>query len=155
MPHFEFKSYQFLDFSENDNPKVFFEGDKLVISAEREGEVIMVSTPMPGKPLAPVTSSKVTQPKRKSLSSRSARRQVIPQPRLPITDSRVGENSKLAKLTVEQVKEIKQFLNDPKTLEEFGSWTNAYIQIGKMYGVHFTTIANIAKYRTWKHVSVN
>lgn len=155
VAHFEFKSIQLLDFSTEDNPKVFFEGDKLVISAERGGEVLMVSTPMPGEQRIAKVQTQVKKPKRKMLASSGKRYPLPTQQVLPATDSRVGENSKLAKLNEEKVKEIKQFLNDPKTLDEFSSWTNAYIQLGRMYNVHFTTISNIAKNRTWKHVSID
>ena len=144
MSQFNFQSCSILEFSKEDDPRVFFEDDRLMITAERNNERILISAPLPsGK--APVVLAKVKAPKRKPLLST---------PKLPTTDSRVGENSKMSKLTVAEVTEIKQILADPKSLKDFKNHTNAYIELGKMYNVHFTTIANIAKHRTWKHVNI-
>lgn len=110
----------------------------------------MITAPMPQeKAKAPVTRSQVKAPNRKPIKAAAKTSST-----LPVTDSRVGENSKLSKLTAAQVTDIKQMLADPQTLKEFKTRTNSYVELAKVYGVHWTTVANIDKRRTWKHVNI-
>ena len=150
MSHFDFQSYRLLEFSNEDCPTVFFNDDRLCITAERDDEIIMITAPMPQeKAKAPVTRSQVKAPNRKPIKAAAKTSST-----LPVTDSRVGENSKLSKLTAAQVTDIKQMLADPQTLKEFKTRTNSYVELAKVYGVHWTTVANIDKRRTWKHVNI-
>lgn len=57
----------------------------------------------------------------------------------------IGEMNNMAKLTEEQVKEIKFLLRDTKLSAN---------KIGKRYGVSFWTIGDIRCGRTWKHVII-
>lgn len=57
-----------------------------------------------------------------------------------------------AKLTAETASQIKEMLNDKGIMSQFSSKHQAYIQIGKAYGVSNHTIRSIAKGIAWKEV---
>lgn len=59
-----------------------------------------------------------------------------------------------SKLTEQQVIEIKQILADKMLMSQFSSKTNAYKQLGQMYGVSGCRIQQIANGNGWNHVKV-
>lgn len=59
-----------------------------------------------------------------------------------------------SKLTEQQVIELKQILADPELMSKFSSKTNAYKQLGQMYGVSGCRIQQIANGNGWNHIKV-
>jgi hypothetical protein len=59
-----------------------------------------------------------------------------------------------AKLTEQQVIEMKQILADPEIMSKFSSKTNAYAQLGQMYGVSSCRVQQIANGKGWTHIKV-
>jgi hypothetical protein len=59
-----------------------------------------------------------------------------------------------SKLTEQQVIELKQILADDELMSKFSSKTNAYKQLGQMYGVSGCRIQQIANGNGWNHVKV-
>ena len=58
----------------------------------------------------------------------------------------------LAKLTAQQVLEIRELAKDSEIVKSYGSLTSFCVEIGKVYNVHFTTIAAILRRASWKHI---
>lgn len=59
-----------------------------------------------------------------------------------------------SKLTEQQVIELKQILGDPELMSKFSSKTNAYKQLGQMYGVSGCRIQQIANGQGWNHIQI-
>lgn len=58
------------------------------------------------------------------------------------------------KLTESQAFELKQILADPELMSKFRSKTNAYKQLGQMYGISGARVQQIANGDGWKHLKV-
>ena len=59
-----------------------------------------------------------------------------------------------SKLTESQVIEMKQILADPELMSKFRSKTQAYKQLGQMYGVSGCRVQQIANGNGWNHIKV-
>jgi hypothetical protein len=138
MSPFNFQSIQSLEISKDDHPEIDVRDGRLVLTAQRGTERIMITAPIAG--MVPIVANRTV----KTVNSKVAT--------LPSTDKRVGENHALAKLTESEVREIKNILKDKKLSSSFKNKTKFYQELGKDYKVHFTTIANIACGASWKHV---
>lgn len=155
MAPFNFSSVQSLDLNPEDNPQIDIKKDQVVITAQRGDERIMITAKIPGVNV-PVVATTVSTPGKKPVQ---VSHQIIQSKQhplkgavLPASDKRTGENNALAKLTAKQVLEIRELASDPDIVKAYGSLTNFYTEIGKVYNVHFTTIGNIVNRQSWKHL---
>jgi len=144
MSPFNFQSIQSLEISKDDHPEIDVRDGRLVLTAQRGTERIMITAPIAG--MVPTVSKRTVKV--------AGNKTVIKTAKLLKTDRRVGENHALSKLKESDVREIKNMLNDQKLTKSFKNQTTLYQDLGKAYKVHFTTIANIAKGYSWKHVEV-
>jgi hypothetical protein len=144
MSPFNFQSIQSLEISKDDHPEIDVRDGRLVLTAQRGTVRIMITAPIAG--MVPTVSKRAVKV--------AGNKTVVKTAKLLKTDRRVGENHALSKLTESDVREIKNMLNDQKLTKSFKNQTTLYQDLGKAYKVHFTTIANIAKGYSWKHVEV-
>ena len=142
MSPFNFQSIQSLEISKDDHPEIDVRDGRLILTAQRGTERIMITAPIAS--MVPVVAKRSVKVSGKTGTNKTAR--------LAPTDRRVGENHALAKLTEADVREIKNIIKDSKFCKSFKNQTALYQELGKAYKVHFTTIANIAKGSSWKHV---
>jgi hypothetical protein len=144
MSPFNFQSIQSLEISKDDHPEIDVRDGRLVLTAQRGTERIMITAPIAG--MVPVVAKRTI----KAVGRKSAPKVT----KLPATDKRVGANHALSKLTEADVRQIKNMLKDRKLINSFKNKTKLYQELGKAYKVHFTTIANIACGSSWKHIEV-
>lgn len=138
MSPFLFQSVQSLTLSKEDKPQIDIHGGNLVLTAERAGERIVITAPLAGS-VPQVAQTVVNAPKRNARKRRNY---------LHIS----GQNHKLAKLTEDQVKEIRHMADDPALMATYGSRSAFYQELAKIYNVHQTTIGHIVTRETWKHI---
>lgn len=142
MTNFAFESIHTLELSKDDRPMVDVKDGRILITATRRGERILISAPLSNNELAPAAlpvapvQSTVKAPRRYS------------------ADGRSGQNNVLSKLTDEQVREIKTIIKDPDILKTFQSNYQMYQELGRVYKVHPATISNIVRNISWKHIVV-
>ena len=144
MSPFNFQSIQSLEISKDDHPEIDVRDGRLVLTAQRGTERIMITAPIAG--MVPVVAKRSVKVAGKKNTPKAAK--------LSTADKRVGENHALAKLTEADVREIKNILKDPKLSKSFKNRTAFHQELAKAYKVHFTTIGNIARGFSWKHVEV-
>lgn len=141
MAPFTFQSVQSwrLTLDQDDKPTVRIQGGELVLTAERDGEHITIT--------APYTSSSAP---------------IVPTPVKTVVrvDGRrnnggnlgKGVSHVLAKLTEENVREIRALANDPSFRASYPTKMRMLMELAKTYGVHHTTIVQVINRFTWKHV---
>lgn len=150
MTIFDFKSVYTLELTQEDDPSIDVRDGKLVLTAKRGEERIMITTPLNSviTPVAPiVNTTQIKQPRRsyRRRNSNNGRR-------LNRSHGSVGENSTMAKMTEEMVKEIRSMAADTSYARSFQSRQAMLYDLAKVYKVHWTTIWNIINRRSWKHV---
>ena len=136
MAPFDFQSVKSLALSTEDHPQLDVRDGKIVLTAERNGERIMITAPLTGI-VPPVAKTEVKAPKRR-------RRVALSRPK--------GEQHSLSKLTEEQVKEIRAMAEDPSITSNYPNRHELHMELGRIYGVHFTTINKIINRRSWTHI---
>jgi hypothetical protein len=146
MAPFNFHSIQTLEISQADSPIIDFKDGRLVLTAVRGDERIMITAPMVNnQPRLTTVTTKTIQPK---TTRRKVHRQV-----LPANDKRVGATNPLSKLNEEKVREILLLLSGKEMRRKYSSAAAFYTEIGKAYGVGHHTICNIDRGVSWKHVA--
>mgnify|MGYP006277745005 CR=1 FL=1 len=138
MAPFIFESIKSLALSRKDNPSIDIRNDEIVITAERNGERIVITAPLPGA--APVIAQTTVRSPRR----RYARRNSVNVPK--------GEMHRKAKLTEQNVREMRAMAADPSIMREYPNRHQFFCEIGKIYGVHFSTVSKIVNRRSWTHV---
>lgn len=138
MSPFHFQSVQSLTLSKEDKPQIDVHDGNLVLTAERSGERIVITAPLAGS-VPPVAQTIVKVPGKPVKKRRNY-----------LQNS--GENHKLAKLTENQVKEIRHMADDPSLMSTYGSRSSFYQELAKIYNVHHTTIGHVVNRETWKHI---
>ena len=150
MTVFDFKSIYTLDLGQEDDPAIDVRDGKLILTAKRGEESIMITAPINSviTPVAPIANAiQIKQPRRSNRRRRSGKgRQLDP------SHPSVGENHMLAKMTEASVKEIRALAEDPSYVKSFQSRQTMLYDLAKVYSVHWTTIWNIINRRSWKHV---
>lgn len=139
MAPFTFDSIQSLCLSREDNPAVDIHNDEIVITAERNGERIVITAPLPGIVHAPVaqTTVKTTKWQKPFKVKRN-----MPK----------GEDHTRSKLTEKDVKEMRAMYADPSIMRGYANRHEFFNEVGKAYGVHFTTVSKIINRRSWTHI---
>lgn len=148
MAPFNFSSVQSLDLNPEDNPQIDIKKDRVVITAQRGDERIMITATIPGVTTNVVATTVSTPGKQTVRVKHHPMKGAV----LPSDDKRTGENNALAKLTAKQVLEIRELASDPDIINAYGSRTNFCMEIGKVYNVHFTTISHVINRTSWKHI---
>ena len=146
MAPFNFHSIQTLEINQADSPIIDIKDGRLIITAVRDNERIMITAPMSNN--LPRLSAPVSKPVKQKTTRRPSYRQV-----LPASDKRVGATNPLSKLNEENVREILMLLNDREMRRKYNSAGAFYAEIGKAYGVGQHTISNIDRGISWKHVA--
>lgn len=150
MTIFDFKSVYTLDLGQDDDPSIDVRDGKLILTAKRGEEQIMITAPLNSviTPVAPVAAAtQVKQPRRFNRRKNSNKGR-----RLDPSHPSVGENNVLAKMTEESVKEIRDLAEDTSYVNSFQSRQAMLYDLAKVYNVHWTTIWSIINRRSWKHV---
>jgi hypothetical protein len=142
---FQFKAVQLLQLAAADNPTIKIEDGTLTISANRDGDQILITTPVP--------STSVLSPKPKEapiapVVTKSVRRK----PKYWSRNPRYGENHAKAKLKEQDIREMRALFCDDEYRKGFGSEYAIYVDIAKAYNVHYTTVYKIVHGQSWKHV---
>ena len=141
MTSFSFQSIQSLEISAQDNPIIDVRDGRIVLTAERGEERIVITAPLQGiMPKVSATSVK-TPIRRKNgpLAGRSLHK---------------GEENGMAKLNDDTVREIRTMLADKNFVEGYRNATAMYAEIAKAYKVSPWAIKNVADNISWKHVTV-
>ena len=146
MSSFNFKSIQSLEISSNDNPSIDVRDGRLIITAERDDECIVISAPLAGA-IPKVTTTKV------KVEGRPARKaHPLAGRRLPSSDLRTGETNPHAKLTEQQVLKMRELAEDETFRKDFPSQMQICVKLSKMFGIHHSTVNSILNRTSWKHI---
>jgi len=141
MTSFNFQSIQSLEISAQDNPTIDVRDGRLVLTAERGQERIMITAPLQGI-MPKVSASTVKRVNRKG-----------PSPLLGRSLHKGSENG-MAKLNDEYVREIRTLLSDKSFVKSYKNATEMYTEISKDYNVSPWAIKNVAEGVSWKHVTI-
>ena len=154
------KQTQVLELDYSHRPKVDIQNDRLVISALLNEVETIITVPIgaaaplanqignvQAKPSLPVVSKPIQQKpqfsRKQSYSFKTS-----------VGKSRQGVLNAMAKLTEEDVRDIRQLLNDEKYMGQMKTKSRAYQDIAPLYNVSVSCIMLIDTNRTWKHVSI-
>ncbi len=150
MTIFDFKSIYTLELSQEDDPSIDVRDGKLVLTAKRGEERIMITAPLSSviAPVAPIVGATQIKQPRRSYRRRNSNKGRL----LDRSHPSVGENSIMAKLSEVSVKEIRELASDEKYIKSFQSRQAMLEDLAKVYKVHWTTIWSIVNRRSWKHV---
>jgi Mor family transcriptional regulator len=150
MSPFNFQSVLSLDIKAADKPNIDIQNDYLVLTATRDGDQIRITAPL--NSVMPQRQEQKKVQERKPTRNRKARRYRQQQPGTRTYYFKPGEDSPMAKLTEEKVAEIRSLATDKSYRNEFSSEHAMLKTIAKAYEVHYTTIYQIVRGTTWKHV---
>jgi len=140
MSSFNFQSIQSLEISAQDNPTIDVRDGRLVLTAERGQERIMITAPLQGiLPKSTTTTVKTPTKSRKYITRRHGN---------------VGSNNPTSKLTEESVRKIRELFADKNFVNSYSNITAMHEDIAKDYGVSAAAIYQVYKNITWKHVTV-
>lgn len=145
MTSFNFRPVQILELTAEDSPRIDVHEGTLILTAERAGEQIRITAPLQNM-LPQVATTQVKAP------AVPKRRRVYRY--ITGGEKRAGELNGMAKLTDAQVKEIRLLLSNAKFLDNFSSTHSMYEKLAETYKVHFATIRSIARFESWKHITV-
>ena len=148
MNHFAFQSVQTLrlQITSEDKPRIEVKDDVLYLSAQRDGETVIIS--VPADALLPITS-KVARTEVKISAEGTGKK--IGSRGLHYS---VGSANKMAKLTEQNVKDIRELLADEAFVAGYKSINKMYTDLANTYNVSTWAIQNIAHKISWKHVTV-
>ena len=151
MNSFQFQAVQVLNLSAEDNPTCRIEGHQLTLSAIRNGEQIIITAPIANssevlKLTQQPTVVKMPAPARPQFRKSPRRRTVT-------RDYPRGEQHPKAKLTEQDIKDMRELFSDPDYIKTFRSTYEAYIDLAKTYKIHYTTVYKIVNGQSWKHVA--
>ena len=141
MSPFNFHAIQTLEIGPDDQPKIDVQNGRLVLTALRGADQIMITAPLNSVITTPVnTTVKASRPAKRRPS-------FVPKNNVPF-----GEDHRLAKLKEEDVRKIRSLASDPSYMASFGSKHAALKGMASMLNVHFTTVLKVIEGKSWKHV---
>lgn len=149
MSPFVFRAIQHLNIEAADNPDIDVQDGRLILTATRGGDQIMITAPLNSV----LPSAVATTVKGKPVQARRVPRHLAHRSALN-KNVRRGESSPRSKLTEAQVREIKTLLADPNHCKSYDSTHAMLMEIGRAYSVHYTTIYHIMAGKTWNHVKM-
>lgn len=155
-----------LDVTSPDHVSVITRDGKVTISVLKDGTSVTLGFPIrsawldttPRPPLQ--QSSPVMVKRQETFNSSSGNTSNSTKSQMPFESPQDLKRAKelgmrfKSKLTEQQVIEMKQILADPEIMSKFSSKTNAYAQLGQMYGVSGCRVQQIANGKGWTHIKV-
>lgn len=136
---FQFQAIQVLNLTPDDKPTCKIEGRQLTVSATRGGDQIMITIPLSS------ADNLIDFPKKETMPMkvvRSSTRRVYKR----------GEAHFRAKLTDQDVLEMRELARDASYRKSFKSTYEMYLDLAKTYKIHYTTAYKILKRLSWKHL---
>lgn len=142
MTSFQFRAVQVLDLTTKDSPVLELNGDQLTLTATRGAERIVINATIGANTDILKQSAKVVNltPKKKKPH------------KTPNREYLRGESHPKSKLTEQDIHEIRELFNDTGYRMGFSSTYEVYLDLGKTYKVHYTTIYKVINGSSWKHV---
>jgi len=137
--HIAFQAVQLLNFTEADQPCVTVDQGIWTLVANRNGEQIMITAPDMRQRMSPIQPVLVKRQGRK-------------QPR-SFNQILKGEEHPKAKLTAQDVTEMRELFKDKSYRSEFGSEHKVLMEFAKIYNIHYTTAYKIVRGQSWKHLT--
>lgn len=150
MSSFTFHAIQSLDITEADSPNIDVQDDLLILTATRGVDRIRITAPLssvvsPATTKSPAPAETPKAPIRRRTQYTSAVRTYGFKP---------GEKSPMAKLKEAEVREIKTLAADQSYINSFRSEHALMKDLAQAYKVHPTTVYQILRGTTWRHVAV-
>ena len=150
MSPFTFHAIQSLDITEADSPNIDVQDDLLILTATRCVDRIRITAPLssvvsPATTKSPAPAETPKAPIRRRTQYTSAVRTYGFKP---------GEKSHMAKLKEAEVREIKTLAADQSYINSFRSEHALMKDLAQAYKVHPTTVYQILRGTTWRHVAV-
>ena len=148
---FQFQAVQVLNLTAEDHPLCKIEGRQLTVTANRGVDQIVINIALPHSSellrLPQQTQPmQIQSPARPRVHKRPARRA------MNRTYSR-GEDHCRAKLTEQDVREMRELFADQDYRGTFKSAYEVYLDLAKTYKIHYTTAYKIINGYSWKHVT--
>ena len=150
MSPFTFHAIQSLDITEADSPNIDVQDDLLILTATRGVDRIRITATLsivvsPATTKSPAPAETPKAPIRRRTQYTSAVRTYWFKP---------GEKSPMAKLKEAEVREIKTLAADQSYINSFRSEHALMKDLAQAYKVHPTTVYQILRGTTWRHVAV-
>lgn len=142
MSSFSFQAIQCLDLSSADMPCIDVKDGKLILTAERNQERIMITAPLNGI-MPKIAQTTVRVPGRATLLAKQTKN---------LRSAKPTRGQGTQKLTEEKVKEIRALFEDAQFRAKYSSNMGFYKDVAKMYGVHHYTIKNVIDRVSWQHI---
>lgn len=151
MNSFQFQAVQVLNLVAEDHPLCKIEGRQLTITANRGADQIVINVALPHssellrlpQQQQPVQIQAPSRPQLRKHKARQTVNRVYP----------CGEAHAKAKLTEQDVREMRELFNDKDYRDTFKSTYEVYLDLAKTYKIHYTTAYKIITGQSWKHVA--
>lgn len=148
MNSFQFQAVQVLNLTTEDHPLCKIEGRQLTITANRGADQIVINVALPH------SSELLNLPQEKQATWIQSAQHQIAKSSHPAKRTYVrGEAHSKAKLTEQDVREMRELFNDKGYRSTFKSSYEMYLDLAKTYKVHYTTAYKIINGQSWKHVA--
>lgn len=141
MSPFNFHAIQTLELDTSDNPNIDVQNGRLILTASRGEDQIMITAPL--NSVVPVAVQATVKTPRRAKRRNHARNH---------SNHPKGENHSLAKLTEASVREMRALAADESYMASFPSKYAAIKELADVFKVHFTTVSKILDGKTWKHI---
>ncbi len=141
MSPFNFHAIQTLELDTSDNPNIDVQNGRLILTASRGEDQIMITAPL--NSVVPTAVQTTVKTPRRAKKRNYARNH---------TNHVKGENHSLAKLTEASVREMRALAADESYMSSFPSKYAATQELGEIFKVHFSTVSKILDGKTWKHI---
>jgi hypothetical protein len=141
MSPFNFHAIQTLELDTSDNPNIDVQNGRLILTASRGEDQIMITAPL--NSVVPVAVQTTVKAPRRAKKRNHARNH---------SNHPKGENHSLAKLTEASVREMRALAADESYMASFPSKYAAIKELADVFKVHFTTVSKILDGKTWKHI---
>jgi len=148
---FQFQAVQVLNLTAEDHPLCKIEGRQLTITANRGVDQIVINVALPHSSEL-LSLPKQQQPVRMQAPERPKFQKAKPRRAMNRTYVR-GEAHCRAKLTEQDVREMRELFADKDYRGTFNSSYEVYLDLAKTYKIHYTTAYKIINGQTWKHVA--
>ena len=141
MTTFNFQSVQCLDLQCEDNPSIDVKDGRIVLTAQRGEERIIITSPLSG--LMPgATKTYLKAPARAKAATTSYARRARNQ----------GQKNPISKLTEADVLEIRELAKDSLIQGKHQSKMKLYEELAQAYRVNKYTIKNVVERISWTHI---
>ena len=149
MSSFTFHEVQLLNITKDDRPQIQIQDGVMTLMATRGGDQIMITAPVQDA----TEISKIAAASQIKAAIKPANKRRVFKPRRNFGGrQRYGENHPKAKLTEQDIREMRALASDEAYKLEFESPHHMYMDLGNIYKVHYTTVYKIVHGQSWKHV---